>query len=103
MGAPDSLRPSLSLGLPPGLGWGGLHPRLQRPGRSVGFPFLLGFPSQTGGWGGWGGGWGEAHSSPPRPAPFSQDPSKECFTLKFDLNVDIETEIVPAMKKKSLG
>uniref|UniRef100_A0A8C6W186 Pleckstrin homology domain containing, family G (with RhoGef domain) member 5 n=1 Tax=Nannospalax galili TaxID=1026970 RepID=A0A8C6W186_NANGA len=31
------------------------------------------------------------------------DPSKECFTLKFDLNVDIETEIVPAMKKKSLG
>lgn len=33
----------------------------------------------------------------------SQDPSKECFTLKFDLNVDIETEIVPAMKKKSLG
>ena len=30
-------------------------------------------------------------------------PSKECFTLKFDLNVDIETEIVPAMKKKSLG
>lgn len=33
----------------------------------------------------------------------SQDPSKECFTLKFDLSVDIETEIVPAMKKKSLG
>ena len=33
----------------------------------------------------------------------SQDPSKECFTLKFDLNVDIEPEIVPAMKKKSLG
>lgn len=33
----------------------------------------------------------------------SQDPSKECFTLKFDLNVNIETEIVPAMKKKSLG
>lgn len=31
-----------------------------------------------------------------------QDPSKECFTLKFDLNVDINTEIVPAMKKKSL-
>lgn len=35
--------------------------------------------------------------------PLPQDPSKECFTLKFDLNVDIETEIVPAMKKKSLG
>lgn len=34
---------------------------------------------------------------------YPQDPSKECFTLKFDLNVDIETEIVPAMKKKSLG
>ncbi|NXJ09671.1 PKHG5 protein, partial [Odontophorus gujanensis] len=33
----------------------------------------------------------------------TDDPSKECFTLKFDLNVDIEAEIVPAMKKKSLG
>ncbi|KAM5247394.1 pleckstrin homology domain-containing family G member 5 isoform 2-T2 [Ctenodactylus gundi] len=33
----------------------------------------------------------------------TDDPSKECFTLKFDLDVDIETEIVPAMKKKSLG
>ncbi|XP_064219249.1 pleckstrin homology domain-containing family G member 5 isoform X3 [Aotus nancymaae] len=33
----------------------------------------------------------------------TDDPSKECFTLKFDLNVNIETEIVPAMKKKSLG
>ncbi|XP_030876237.1 pleckstrin homology domain-containing family G member 5 isoform X3 [Leptonychotes weddellii] len=33
----------------------------------------------------------------------TDDPSKECFTLKFDLNVDIETEIVPAVKKKSLG
>ncbi|KAM8927132.1 pleckstrin homology domain-containing family G member 5 [Pelodytes ibericus] len=33
----------------------------------------------------------------------TDDPSKECFTLKFDLNVDIESEIVPAMKKKSLG
>uniref|UniRef100_A0A8C2M0Y3 Pleckstrin homology domain containing, family G (with RhoGef domain) member 5 n=2 Tax=Cricetulus griseus TaxID=10029 RepID=A0A8C2M0Y3_CRIGR len=33
----------------------------------------------------------------------TDDPSKECFTVKFDLNVDIETEIVPAMKKKSLG
>ncbi|VTJ61967.1 Hypothetical predicted protein [Marmota monax] len=33
----------------------------------------------------------------------TEDPSKECFTLKFDLNVDIETEIVPALKKKSLG
>lgn len=31
-----------------------------------------------------------------------QDPSKECFSLKFDLNVDINTEIVPAMKKKTL-
>uniref|UniRef100_A0A667XLZ6 Pleckstrin homology and RhoGEF domain containing G5 n=1 Tax=Myripristis murdjan TaxID=586833 RepID=A0A667XLZ6_9TELE len=31
-----------------------------------------------------------------------QDPSKECFSLKFDLNVDIDTEIVPAMKKKTL-
>uniref|UniRef100_H3BA84 Uncharacterized protein n=1 Tax=Latimeria chalumnae TaxID=7897 RepID=H3BA84_LATCH len=31
-----------------------------------------------------------------------QDPSKECFTLKFDLSIDIETEIVPAMKKKTL-
>ncbi|XP_037354758.1 pleckstrin homology domain-containing family G member 5 isoform X2 [Talpa occidentalis] len=33
----------------------------------------------------------------------TDDPSKECFTLKFDLNMDVETEIVPAMKKKSLG
>ncbi|EHB16673.1 Pleckstrin-like protein domain-containing family G member 5 [Heterocephalus glaber] len=33
----------------------------------------------------------------------TDDPSKECFTLKFDLNVDIETEFVPAVKKKSLG
>ncbi|NWH25511.1 PKHG5 protein, partial [Grus americana] len=33
----------------------------------------------------------------------TDDPSKECFTLKFDLNVDIEAEIVPATKKKSLG
>ncbi|XP_007453353.1 PREDICTED: pleckstrin homology domain-containing family G member 5 isoform X1 [Lipotes vexillifer] len=33
----------------------------------------------------------------------TDDPSKECFTLKFDLNVDIETEIAPAMRKKSLG
>ncbi|KAL4623754.1 pleckstrin homology domain-containing family G member 5 isoform X3 [Arapaima gigas] len=32
----------------------------------------------------------------------TDDPSKECFTLKFDLNVDIDTEIVPAMKKKNL-
>ncbi|XP_069039706.1 pleckstrin homology domain-containing family G member 5 isoform X3 [Lepisosteus oculatus] len=32
----------------------------------------------------------------------TDDPSKECFTLKFDLNVDIDMEIVPAMKKKSL-
>ncbi|NXS44219.1 PKHG5 protein, partial [Balaeniceps rex] len=33
----------------------------------------------------------------------TDDPSKECFTLKFDLSVDIEAEIVPATKKKSLG
>ncbi|XP_043918964.1 pleckstrin homology domain-containing family G member 5 isoform X2 [Protopterus annectens] len=33
----------------------------------------------------------------------TDDPSKECFTVKFDLNVEIETEIVPAMKKKTLG
>ncbi|NXX51807.1 PKHG5 protein, partial [Tricholaema leucomelas] len=33
----------------------------------------------------------------------TDDPSKECFTLKFDLNINIEAEIVPALKKKSLG
>ncbi|XP_078414145.1 pleckstrin homology domain-containing family G member 5 isoform X2 [Cetorhinus maximus] len=33
----------------------------------------------------------------------TDDPSKECFTLKFDLNINIETEIVPAMKKRTLG
>ncbi|NWX51162.1 PKHG5 protein, partial [Steatornis caripensis] len=33
----------------------------------------------------------------------TDDPSKECFTLKFDLSVDVEAEIVPATKKKSLG
>ncbi|NXC44422.1 PKHG5 protein, partial [Penelope pileata] len=33
----------------------------------------------------------------------TDDPSKECFTLRFDLSVDMEAEIVPAMKKKSLG
>ncbi|NWZ58246.1 PKHG5 protein, partial [Haliaeetus albicilla] len=33
----------------------------------------------------------------------TDDPSKECFTLKFDLSVSIEAEIVPAAKKKSLG
>uniref|UniRef100_A0A8C2WXQ3 Pleckstrin homology and RhoGEF domain containing G5 n=1 Tax=Cyclopterus lumpus TaxID=8103 RepID=A0A8C2WXQ3_CYCLU len=32
----------------------------------------------------------------------TDDPSKECFSLKFDLNVDINTEIVPAMKKRTL-
>ncbi|XP_072304936.1 pleckstrin homology domain-containing family G member 5 isoform X2 [Eucyclogobius newberryi] len=32
----------------------------------------------------------------------TDDPSKECFSLKFDLSVDIATEIVPAMKKKTL-
>lgn len=31
------------------------------------------------------------------------DLSKECFILKFDLNVDIEMEIVLVMKKKLLG
>ncbi|KAF3860912.1 hypothetical protein F7725_001167 [Dissostichus mawsoni] len=54
-------------------------------------------------------------SCPPRTSPPSDleeeedgsndrglDPSKECFSLKFDLNVDINTEIVPAMKKKTL-
>ncbi|NXC27600.1 PKHG5 protein, partial [Campylorhamphus procurvoides] len=33
----------------------------------------------------------------------TDDPSKECFTLKFDLSIDVEAEIVPAVKKKSLG
>ncbi|NXW50051.1 PKHG5 protein, partial [Nyctiprogne leucopyga] len=33
----------------------------------------------------------------------TDDPSKECFTLKFDLSLDAEAEIVPAAKKKSLG
>ncbi|NXB88885.1 PKHG5 protein, partial [Vidua chalybeata] len=33
----------------------------------------------------------------------TDDPSKECFTLKFDLSIDMEAEIVPAVKKKSLG
>uniref|UniRef100_A0A8C1VBN4 Pleckstrin homology domain containing, family G (with RhoGef domain) member 5b n=1 Tax=Cyprinus carpio TaxID=7962 RepID=A0A8C1VBN4_CYPCA len=32
----------------------------------------------------------------------SEDPRKECFSLKFDLNIDIDTEIVPAVKKKTL-
>nr|XP_023690782.1 pleckstrin homology domain-containing family G member 5 isoform X2 [Paramormyrops kingsleyae] len=32
----------------------------------------------------------------------TDDPSKECFCLKFDLNVDIDPEVVPAMKKKTL-
>ncbi|XP_066546671.1 pleckstrin homology domain-containing family G member 5 isoform X2 [Amia ocellicauda] len=36
------------------------------------------------------------------PSHTPRDPSKECFTLKFDLNVDIDMEIVPAMKKKTL-
>lgn len=34
---------------------------------------------------------------------FPQDPSAECFTLRFDLGVGSEAEIVPAVKKKSLG
>ncbi|OPJ85983.1 pleckstrin-like proteiny domain-containing family G member 5 isoform C [Patagioenas fasciata monilis] len=33
----------------------------------------------------------------------TDDPSAECFTLRFDLGVDTEAEIVPALKKKSLG
>ncbi|MCJ8744376.1 hypothetical protein PDJAM_G00117890 [Pangasius djambal] len=33
---------------------------------------------------------------------YTNDPSKECFTLKFDLNVDIGMEIVQAVKKKTL-
>ncbi|XP_068014218.1 pleckstrin homology domain-containing family G member 5 isoform X2 [Melanerpes formicivorus] len=33
----------------------------------------------------------------------TDDPSKECFTLKFDLGINIGAEIVPALKKKSLG
>ncbi|XP_061306330.1 pleckstrin homology domain-containing family G member 5 isoform X3 [Pezoporus flaviventris] len=33
----------------------------------------------------------------------TDDPSKECFTLKFDLSINVEAEIVPAAKKKSLG
>ncbi|NXN95372.1 PKHG5 protein, partial [Rhinopomastus cyanomelas] len=33
----------------------------------------------------------------------TDDPSKECFTLKFDLGISIEAEIVPAAKKKPLG
>uniref|UniRef100_A0A671RIE1 Pleckstrin homology domain-containing family G member 5-like n=1 Tax=Sinocyclocheilus anshuiensis TaxID=1608454 RepID=A0A671RIE1_9TELE len=32
----------------------------------------------------------------------TDDPSKECFTLKFDLNIDASMEIVPAVKKKTL-
>lgn len=54
-------------------------------------PLSLGWPWQVGG-------------TPGQAAVASlQDPSKECFTLKFDLSVDIEAEIVPAVKKKSLG
>ncbi|XP_053542058.1 pleckstrin homology domain-containing family G member 5 isoform X3 [Ictalurus punctatus] len=33
---------------------------------------------------------------------YTEDPTKECFTLKFDLSVDVDTEIVPALKKKTL-
>ncbi|XP_009304321.2 pleckstrin homology domain-containing family G member 5 isoform X3 [Danio rerio] len=32
----------------------------------------------------------------------TDDPSKECFTLKFDLNFEVSMEIVPAVKKKTL-
>lgn len=52
----------------------------------------------------WALGWGGQEKGAQKLRPMSsQDPSKECFTLKFDLNVDIETEIVPAVKKKALG
>ncbi|XP_017274756.1 pleckstrin homology domain-containing family G member 5 isoform X2 [Kryptolebias marmoratus] len=37
-----------------------------------------------------------------KPRRHTDDPSKECFSLKFDLSVDINTEIVPAVKKKTL-
>uniref|UniRef100_A0A8C3P4H3 Pleckstrin homology and RhoGEF domain containing G5 n=1 Tax=Cyanoderma ruficeps TaxID=181631 RepID=A0A8C3P4H3_9PASS len=52
-----------------------------------------------------GGREGPREGGTPRQAAATcpQDPSKECFTLKFDLNIDIEAEIVPAVKKKSLG
>ncbi|XP_062842593.1 pleckstrin homology domain-containing family G member 5 [Trichomycterus rosablanca] len=33
---------------------------------------------------------------------YTDDPSKECFTLKFDLNMDVGTEKVRAAKKKTL-
>ncbi|NWX94222.1 PKHG5 protein, partial [Nothoprocta pentlandii] len=33
----------------------------------------------------------------------TDDPSQECFTLRFDLGAEAETEIVLAAKKKSLG
>ncbi|XP_048872187.1 LOW QUALITY PROTEIN: pleckstrin homology domain-containing family G member 5 [Brienomyrus brachyistius] len=36
------------------------------------------------------------------PPPSPRTPKKECFSLKFDLNVDIDPEVVPAMKKKTL-
>lgn len=72
-----------------------LGPR--QAGEILAFTPMLGFPSWT-----LGGGSETRGTEVKRPVPF-QDPSKECFTLKFDLNVDIETEIVPAMKKKSLG
>lgn len=32
----------------------------------------------------------------------TDNPRRECFSLKFDLNIDIDTEIVPAVKKKTL-
>nr|XP_057907907.1 pleckstrin homology domain-containing family G member 5 isoform X2 [Doryrhamphus excisus] len=32
----------------------------------------------------------------------TDDPSKECFSLKFDLSVDMKTEVVPAVKKRTL-
>ena len=72
----------------------------QRQAREIpAFIPMLGFPS----WTLVGGGESETRGTEAkRPMPF-QDPSKECFTLKFDLIVDIETEIVPSMKKKSLG
>lgn len=62
-------------------------------------------PGELGGaaaWPWWEG--GRERGTPGRAdATCPQDPSKECFTLKFDLSIDIEAEIVPAVKKKSLG
>uniref|UniRef100_A0A8C1I8H9 Pleckstrin homology domain containing, family G (with RhoGef domain) member 5b n=1 Tax=Cyprinus carpio TaxID=7962 RepID=A0A8C1I8H9_CYPCA len=44
---------------------------------------------------------GDSEGKKPR-RRHTDDPRKECFSLKFDLNIDIDTEIVPAVKKKTL-